>query len=104
MTYEENMNAKVLIKFMRGLIKDSSKKVFLILDNLRVHHAKVVKTWLSEHNDKIEVFHLPEPRRVFELRFEGWRPLSGTCAKQKRTEEKGYFAHAETTENTGAGC
>ncbi len=29
------------------------------VDNLRVHHAKVVKAWLAEHKDEIEVFYLP---------------------------------------------
>jgi len=31
----------------------------LILDNLRVHHAKPVKALLAEHVDVIEVFYLP---------------------------------------------
>jgi transposase len=44
---------------MKRLIKDAKRKVFLILDNLRVHHAKVVKAWLVEHTDEIEVFYLP---------------------------------------------
>jgi transposase len=33
--------------------------VFLILDNLRVHHSKLVKAWLADKKDKIEVFYLP---------------------------------------------
>lgn len=33
--------------------------MFLILDNLRVHHAKPVKAWLAEHKEEIEVFYLP---------------------------------------------
>ena len=33
--------------------------MFLILDNLRVHHAKPVKAWLAERTDRIEVFYLP---------------------------------------------
>ncbi|WP_063534607.1 IS630 family transposase [Burkholderia sp. MSMB1589WGS] len=42
------------------LIKDMrSKKAFLILDNLKVHHARPVKAWLAEHVNKIEVFYLP---------------------------------------------
>lgn len=45
---------------MRRLIKDAdSRKVMLILDNLRVHHARVVKAWLADHEDQIEVFYLP---------------------------------------------
>jgi transposase len=59
MMYQEAMNSKLLIKFMTRLIKDAGRKVFLILDNLRVHHGKNVKQWLEEHREQIEVFHLP---------------------------------------------
>ena len=53
--FEGAMNADILIDFMKRLIKDAKagepggkdrkgcKKVFLILDNLRVHHSKPVK-------------------------------------------------------------
>lgn len=57
--FDGALNAKILIDFLRRLIKGASKKVFLILDNLRVHHAKPVKAWLAEHADAIEVFYLP---------------------------------------------
>jgi len=57
--FDGALNAKILIDFLRRLIKGASKKVFLILDNLRVHHAKPVKAWLAENTDAIEVFYLP---------------------------------------------
>ena len=44
---------------MKQLIKDASQKIFLILDNLRVHHSYVVKEWLESRKDKIELFFLP---------------------------------------------
>mgnify|MGYP001964493691 CR=1 FL=1 len=53
------MNVTILIDFMKRLIRDAKRKVFLILDNLKVHHAKVVKAWLEDHQDEIEVFYLP---------------------------------------------
>ena len=59
MLYRETMNHSVLIRFMKRLIKDSPRKVFLILDNLRVHHARKVREWLALHSDAIEVFYLP---------------------------------------------
>lgn len=31
----------------------------LILDNLRVHHSKLVKAWVEENKEKIELFYLP---------------------------------------------
>lgn len=59
MFYCGSMNARRLIVFMRRLIKDANRKVFLVLDNLRVHHAKKVKDWLADRADEIEVFYLP---------------------------------------------
>lgn len=59
MIYDEAMNAKIMIDFMKRLVKDAKRKVYLIVDNLRVHHSKVVKAWLAEHQDQIEVFYLP---------------------------------------------
>lgn len=59
MLYKDNMNADKLIDFMRRLVKDSKRKVFLILDNLRVHHSIKVRVWLEKHKAEIEVFYLP---------------------------------------------
>jgi transposase len=59
MVYEEKMNQQLLLDFLRRLAADSERKVFLILDNLRVHHGKIVAEWLEKHKDKIEVFFLP---------------------------------------------
>ena len=47
------------MKFMKQLIKGAKKKLYLILDNLRVHHAKIVKEWLKDRQDEIELFFLP---------------------------------------------
>lgn len=59
MLYRETMTSKVLIRFLSRLIRDVERKVFLILDNHRVHHSKVVSQWLHKHRDRIEVFFLP---------------------------------------------
>lgn len=59
MIYNKTMNSQTFIKFCKRLIKDADKKVFLILDNLRVHHSHIVKDWISQNQDKIELFFLP---------------------------------------------
>jgi transposase len=61
MLYSENMNADKLIEFLQQLIKSSDRKVFLILDNLKVHHCYLVKDWLLEEEIRplLEVFWLP---------------------------------------------
>lgn len=59
MVYKNKMNSHTLITFMTRLIKDSDKKIFLILDNLKVHHSHVVADWVKENEEKIELFFLP---------------------------------------------
>ena len=59
MVYQETMNQQRLIRFMERLVRTSQRKVFLILDHLRVHHGKLVAAWLRRHTEKIEVFFLP---------------------------------------------
>jgi transposase len=60
MTYKGGMNALLLRVFLKRLIKDTDKKIYLIADNLRVHHAKIIQKWVSENTDKIEIF-FPTP-------------------------------------------
>lgn len=59
MIYSETMNAERLIEFLKQLIKSSTRKIYLILDNLKVHHSKVVKEWVEKSQDKIALFFLP---------------------------------------------
>ncbi|MBK8947479.1 MAG: transposase [Flavobacteriales bacterium] len=37
----------------------AKRKVFLIPDNLPVHHAKVLRPWLEKHKERIELFFMP---------------------------------------------
>jgi transposase len=53
------IKAPVLISFLQRLIRDAKRKVFLILDRLRVHRSAAVREWLARHKAKIEVSYLP---------------------------------------------
>ena len=58
--YSEAINSQRLIGFMEALIKTANgRKVYFILDNLRVHHSKQVSQWVDDHKDEIALFHLP---------------------------------------------
>mgnify|MGYP000010510613 CR=1 FL=1 len=57
--YDESINVDRFIDFLQKVIHSSDKKVYMIVDNLRVHHAKLVKQWVDEHKDKIVIFYLP---------------------------------------------
>jgi len=60
MVYKGALNAALLIRFMKRLVKQmGGRKVYLILDNLKVHHAKPVKAWLEANVEQIAVHYLP---------------------------------------------
>ena len=59
MVFGGALNSKIFIDFLRRLVKDAKRKIFLVLDNLRVHHSKPVKQWVEEHHEQIELFFLP---------------------------------------------
>lgn len=43
MIIDEAFDADKFVEFLTALVKDAGKKVFMILDNLRVHYSKLVK-------------------------------------------------------------
>ena len=43
MIVDDAFDADKFIEFLAAFVKDAGKKVFLILDNLRVHRSKLVK-------------------------------------------------------------
>ena len=59
MIFEGKFNAEVCITFLKRLIKDAKRKIFLILDGHPVHKSKKVKSWMAAHATKISLFVLP---------------------------------------------
>ena len=47
------------LQFLENLIEDEPRKIYLIVDNLRVHKSKAVTQWVEAHKDRIELFFLP---------------------------------------------
>jgi transposase len=59
MVYQRGMTARLFLIFLKRLVRSSKRKIFLIVDNLRAHKAKLVNGWLGENAERIEVFYLP---------------------------------------------
>ena len=59
MLYDGALNVERFLAFLRRLVKDAGRKVFLVVDNLKVHHARRVKAWVASHAHEIELFYLP---------------------------------------------
>ena len=91
-TYQEKMHADILIRFMTRLIKDADQKIFLVLDNLRVHHSKKVRAWLADHQDRTEVFYLPSYSPEM-------NPMSISTVISKPVSNQGRQPGPKTTSN-----
>jgi transposase len=59
MTYDGSLNTKLFIKFVSRLCKDVNRRIFVILDNLAVHHSKKIINWIEKRENIIKVFYLP---------------------------------------------
>lgn len=57
--YRDPLPADPRIQFLERLIREAGRKLFLSLDNLRVHPAAKVKTWLGDKTEQIERCFLP---------------------------------------------
>lgn len=59
MTYKGAMDGDRFTTFLARMIRNSTRKIFLIVDRLRVHQKGTVQEWASAHKDRIELFYLP---------------------------------------------
>lgn len=59
MVTDEPFDAHKRTERLQALIKDAGKKVFPILDSLRVHRGKLIKVGAAERQEQIELLYLP---------------------------------------------
>ena len=59
-TEEERYDAKTFLKFLQKIVSEyESGKIVIILDNARIHHAKLIKPFLEENKERLELLFLP---------------------------------------------
>lgn len=56
MMYKGALKTDLFITFLERLIRDTDNKIYLIVDNLRVHKAKRIQAWEKEHEKHIKIF------------------------------------------------
>lgn len=59
MVFQERFSAQVLMDFLQRLIRQSPRKVFLILDRHPVHRSAQVKEWVARKPNSMRLFYLP---------------------------------------------
>jgi len=59
MVFKHRFTSRVMIDFLSRLVRQSPRKILLILDGHPVHRSRAVESWVARRGDKIELFQLP---------------------------------------------
>lgn len=90
--YNGALNVRLLIRFCGRLIKSAEgRKVYLILDNLAVHHAKAFRAWIDDRADQIAVFYLPSYSPELNPDEHLNRDLKGTLSRRPAPRDDGQL-------------
>lgn len=53
-------NAKTFQQFLAYILKEHpEKQIVMVLDNAKIHHAKLLQPFLETHNERLTLFFLP---------------------------------------------
>jgi transposase len=58
-SYNRTMNGAQFISFLEQLLRETSKKILLIVDRLGAHDCEEVWDWVDKHGDRIDMEFLP---------------------------------------------
>lgn len=59
MVFKDGFNTSVFLEFLRRLLRQVQRNVFLIVDGHPVHRGIRVKSWIQKHARRISLFYLP---------------------------------------------
>ena len=59
MVFKERFTAQVFLEFLRRLLRQSDRRIYLIIDNHPVHRSLKVKNWVKENEDRLRLVFLP---------------------------------------------
>ena len=57
--YEGGLKKEKLIGFLEGLLAETDRKLFVIMDNLKVHKSDAVRDFAEKNKERITLFYLP---------------------------------------------
>lgn len=56
----ENYNAEVFLSFLKQIMEEyPTGRIVIILDNAKIHHAKLIQPFLDENSDRLQLVFLP---------------------------------------------
>lgn len=91
MLREGRVNSEVFCDFLRQLILGSNQPIFLIVDGSSIHKAKIVKEFLEENKDKIELHIIPPYSPELNPDEQVWKNVKAEVSKQKLLDREDLF-------------
>ncbi len=82
MTVEGRVTARVFHEFLKRLIAGVDRKIFLIVDGHPTHKAKLVRQFVDDHADQIELCFLPPYSPKLNPDELAWAHIKTKIAKQ----------------------
>lgn len=79
---EECYDAQVFLSFLEKVVERyAGQKIVMILDNARIHHAKLIQPFLQKHADRLQLMFLPpySPQLNLVEGLWGWLKKSVIC-------------------------
>lgn len=59
LVFKERFTAQVFLEFLRRLLRQSARRIYLIIDRHPVHRSRKVKNWVKENEERIRLVFLP---------------------------------------------
>jgi transposase len=91
-TYKGGMNAEMFVEILKALMRHRKKPLFLVLDSLPAHRAKIVRNYVASTNGKLEFHFLPGYAPELNPDELVWNYMK-TTAVAKRPLTKGESLH-----------
>jgi transposase len=88
MVVNGRVNAPQFLEFIKRLVHNADRPVFLIVDSHPVHRAKSIKAFAEENKDHFRLFHLPPYSPELNPDERVWNDLKNNAIGRKSVESK----------------
>lgn len=88
MVHEGSATAKTFLEFLKRLMHDAKRPVFLVVDGHQIHKAKMVKDYVAAQDGRLKLFFLPPYSPHLNPDEQVWGNVKARVAKRTVTSKE----------------
>lgn len=92
MVHEGSATAKTFLQFLKRLMDDAKRPVFLVVDGHQIHKAKMVKDYVAAQQGRLKLFFLPPYSPLLNPDEQVWGNVKARVAKRTVTSKENLKA------------